>query len=242
LIKKYSYNLFVFLLVTISCFSQKTIVGNANTIITHKNVKEYDKINISGPFTVIMVNGEEGVITLKGESNLLPFIEVTVKDEVLKIHLDSKIKFKSSKKIVIRIPFVEIYQIFINGTGNLQTKGVLEQDNLKITLAGSGNINCNIQAVTTDFKLSGSGNINAKGVTLNLVSKIVGTGNINAQNLNSTNTSVTINGSGNATLVAKNTLTSIINGTGNVYYKGSPKKTKVTSKGSGTLMPIIRKH
>jgi len=232
----------VFLFVAISGFSQQTIIGNANKITINRNLKEYDKINISGPFTVIMVNGEEGIITLKGESNLLPYIKTTVKDDVLKIYLNHNIIFKSYNKIVIRIPFVEVCQIFINGRGNLLTRGVLEQDNLKITLAGSGNINCKIQAVTTDIKLSGSGNINAKGSTLNLSSKIVGTGNINAQNLNSTNTLVTITGSGNATVVAINTLTSIINGTGNVYYKGNPKRTKVSSKGTGALIPIIRKN
>ena len=61
------------LLVTISCSAQwgKTIKGNGEKVTIDRSTGDYDAVSVSGWFDVDLVNGQEGELTLEGESNLL---------------------------------------------------------------------------------------------------------------------------------------------------------------------------
>ncbi len=74
-------------LLTVSCTAQwsKKIKGDGNSKSIERSVGDYDEIAVSGWFDVDLVSGNEGELTLEGESNLLEYIVTEVKSGKLVI-------------------------------------------------------------------------------------------------------------------------------------------------------------
>jgi hypothetical protein len=55
------------------------IKGNGNTTTITRSTSTYNAVNCAGSFDYVLVVGNEGRITIKGESNLLEYIVTEVK-------------------------------------------------------------------------------------------------------------------------------------------------------------------
>lgn len=86
-----------------------------------------------------------------------------------------------------------------------------------------------------ESKISGSGSISIAGYTNDLNHTTSGSGEFEGFDLESRDAYVKISGSGTANGYATETLNVQINGSGDVYYKGSPEIT-TNSSGSGSLI------
>ncbi|MFX8681128.1 DUF2807 domain-containing protein, partial [Acinetobacter baumannii] len=70
-------------------------------------------------------------------------------------------------------------------------------DNLDLAIAGSGNINVDVNTPKVTGEIAGSGNVTLAGETKNETVKIAGNGDWKTENLKAENVEITIAGSGN---------------------------------------------
>ena len=215
-------------------FSKK-IKGNGDITTTNRTVENYDKIGIGGAFYVTLLKGKEGSITIKAQENLLPYIITEVKNGELNIKTKDGYQIQSNKKIEITIPFEEIDAISLAGSGHVNSKDIVNTNNLKLSLAGSGSIQLEVATNTINSNIAGSGNIQLNGETSNLTCSIAGSGNVNAYDLKSDISTIKIAGSGNAKVNAVNEIHGSTAGSGNIIYSGNPTIVKVKSAGSGSI-------
>ncbi len=126
----------------------KRIKGNGNTITQTRQTTNYDKVSVAGSFDVQLVRGEEGDITLKGEENLLEYIEVYVKNNVLILKVKDNINLSSSwnKTITIEVPVNEIAGVKLSGSGDISTQTTLKATDFNAAVSGSGDISLAIEA------------------------------------------------------------------------------------------------
>lgn len=209
---------------------------HGNIITVERQTTDYDKINVGGPFIVILIEGKEGKIQIKGDKNIIPYIETEVVNNTLKIKYKKKTNTKGAKKLTITIPVENIDDISFGGSGKLVSKLLLKTDNLSISLGGSGEISLKIQTNTVTTSIGGSGNIILKGITNSFKCSIAGSGNIKAFNLKSKKTDAKIAGSGNIKTNTTANLKAKIVGSGNIYYTGTPS---IDSKSLGSGKTII---
>lgn len=217
--------------------AQNKIKGNGKVVTETRITGDYDGIKISGFFDVNLVAGKEGKITIKGEENLLSSIKVEVKDNTLKIYVESfkNIRPSSGKDIEITVPFEKISEVSLSGSGNIQSKDVIKNDKLSAKLSGSGNFNLAIDSNEFELNLSGSGNVHLKGTADNFITKLSGSGDIDAGSLKSKNVDVNVSGSGNSKVTCNEKLTARVSGSGNIKYAGNPEKRDVKVSGSGNI-------
>lgn len=217
--------------------AQNKIKGNGKVVTETRITGDYDGIKISGFFDVNLVAGKEGKITIKGEENLLSSIKVEVKDNILKIYVESfkNIRPSSGKDIEITVPFEKISEVSLSGSGNIQSKDVIKNDKLSAKLSGSGNFNLAIDSNEFELNLSGSGNVHLKGTADNFITKLSGSGDIDAGSLKSKNVDVNVSGSGNSKVTCNEKLTARVSGSGNIKYAGNPEKRDVKVSGSGNI-------
>ncbi len=212
------------------------VKGNGNVTTITRSTSDYDAIKCAGWMDFILVKGEEGKITLEGESNLLEYIITKVENGALIVKVKKGVNLKTSwsKNIKITIPFEDIEKVSLAGSGDLVTKNTIDANDFKVNLAGSGDIDLDINASSIDASVSGSGDINLNGKTTNLSAKVTGSGDFHGFDLESNNTEVKVTGSGGAEVVSNESLKARVTGSGDVEYKGNPKKedTKVTGSGS----------
>ena len=213
----------------------KRIRGNGDVITKTRNVSDYDKISVGGPFDVKLIPGKEGKITIKGESNLLDYIITEVDGDKLRIKWEKGLSIRNSKKILITVPFKDLNAVSLAGSGDVFSEEVIHAEIFKSSLTGSGDIKLAVKAQEIISKISGSGNINIEGRANEYSCSITGSGDIRAYELSTKNANVKITGSGTVKIDVSDNLKVRITGSGDVYYKGTPKSQDVKVTGSGNV-------
>jgi hypothetical protein len=237
LIKKQIVLVFASFLITTASFAQwgKSIKGDGNVTTITRSTDSYDEIKCAGSMDFILVSGTEGNIKIEGEENLLKYIITEVKNNTLKVRVKKGVSLRSSrnKAIKITIPFEDISDVSLAGSGDLWNKDVITATNLDVSLAGSGDIVLNIKTTSVEGSIAGSGDLTLKGSTNNLEAKVAGSGDFHGFGLQSNNTEVSVAGSGDAQVVSIQNLKARVAGSGDIVYKGNPiTDTKVAGSGS----------
>jgi hypothetical protein len=216
----------------------KKIKGNGKIVTEKRTTSEYGGINVSGFFDVLLVSGKEGAISIKGEENLLPYIKVDVKDNVLHIYTEKNLNISTKEDIILTIPFEQISFVSLSGSGDVKTKNTIVATNFKAKLSGSGDLTMDVK--TTDFEanLSGSGDVVLTGNTDNFTSKITGSGDVDAVNLIAKKANLTISGSGDMKVNCSDSLYARVSGSGDIAYKGNPESKDTKVSGSGEISKI----
>ena len=237
---KKSILLLAFILCTISNVNAQDKIklqGNGKVVSETRSTGDYDGVKIAGFFDVDLVSGKEGKITIKGEENLLSAIKVEVEDKSLKIYVEigTQIRTSSGNKIQVTVPFEKISELSLAGSGDIQSKDVIKNDNLAVKLAGSGNLTLPVDTNNLELHVSGSGNIHLKGTATKLTTKLSGSGDIDASSLKSKIVEANVSGSGNSKVTCDESITARVAGSGNIKYIGNPDKRDVKVSGSGTI-------
>lgn len=213
----------------------KKVKGNGNVTSIERSTGNYDKIAVAGNFDVTLVEGTEGKLDIKIEDNLTQYLVTEVKNGVLKIKWEKGVQVKTSKGVKITLPFKEIDQVSLGGSGTVKTQDTIDSNELTIEVAGSGNMQLDVKTSNLVAKIAGSGNVKINGNTTNLMCKIAGSGNFNSYGLNTQNTEAKIAGSGNVYTTVNGTLSAKIAGSGSVKYKGEAKTENIKISGSGSV-------
>ena len=216
-------------------YFQKKVKGNGAVTTITRNVSNYDEIGVAGSFEVTLVKGKEGEITIKSDENLLEYIVTEVKKGNLSIKTKKGYQLRSKQKIEITVPFNEIEGVSLAGSGNIYSNDEIKSNELKLSLAGSGNMDLKVSAKDLDTNIAGSGNMTLNGNTDDFECSIAGSGNLNGYNLKTSIANVKIAGSGNVKIDISNEVHAKIAGSGNVLYTGNPEIVKSKSVGSGSV-------
>ncbi|VAW10194.1 FIG00652355: hypothetical protein [hydrothermal vent metagenome] len=227
-------------LLTMSCSAQwgGEIKGNGNMVTINRSVGDYDAIALSGWFDLDLVAGQEGEITLEGESNLLEYIKTEVKDGKLVIKTRKGINLKPSswnEGIRITVPVESVSSIALSGSGDIVGKTTIKVDNFKTAMSGSGDITLAIEADNVKASMSGSGDITLTGKTDNFDVNISGSGDIKAYELEANNVDATVSGSADIKVTAHKMLKARVSGSGDIQYRGNPTKVDTKTSGSGDI-------
>lgn len=237
--KQFITTLIIFISLTLnaqSWWGGKKVKGNGKVITKTRSINKFDKVSVGGSFDVNLIAGTEGKITLKGEENLLPYIETTVKNGKLKVQFKENTNIRTTKRLIVTIPFESINAISLGGSGDVRVQKIIKSDEIFISIGGSGSINANIDTNTIKASIGGSGNIKLKGNTSNFKCSIAGSGNIKAYDLDAETLKASIAGSGSVETTVSTKIKASVVGSGSVYYKGTPKHIDTNSIGSGDVI------
>ncbi len=216
----------------------KRVKGNGKTVTIERSVADYDAITVAGWFDVNLVAGNEGELTLKGEENLLEYIKTEVKDGKLVIKTEKGVNLKPSNwnsGIYITVPVESIDMIALSGSGDIVGETTIKTTNFKTSLSGSGDVTLDIEARSVDASMSGSGDINLSGTTEDFDVSISGSGDIKAYDLSAQNVNAQVSGSADIKVTATEMLKARVSGSGDIRYKGNPKKIDTKTAGSGDI-------
>nr|WP_298927624.1 head GIN domain-containing protein [uncultured Allomuricauda sp.] len=216
----------------------KRIKGNGNVVTVERSVGDYDAVALAGWFDVELVAGDEGELTLKGESNLLEYIKTEVKNGKLIVKVEKGVNLKPSNwnsGIYITVPVEAINSVTLSGSGDIVGKTTLKSDNFDTRISGSGDITLAIEAENVEATLSGSGDINLEGRATNLDIQVSGSGDIKAYELEAEFATVQVSGSADVKVTVNQSIDARVSGSGDISYRGNPKKIKSKSSGAGDI-------
>lgn len=219
-------------------WNQERIKGSGNIVTTTRTTETYDKLSVSGSFDIVLTDGKEGNLTLKGDDNLLPYIITEVENNKLNIHFKKNYSFNYKSKITIEVPVESISQVMATGSGSIIGKKTLKTDEFSITLSGSGDAKLEVIASKTIVVITGSGDIIMNGTTQELEASVTGSGDVDCRNLQAKNAKATVSGSGDLSVNCTQHLEAKVTGSGDITYKGKPSTLDKKVSGSGNIKGI----
>lgn len=215
----------------------KSVKGNGELQTITRNVGDYDAINVAGFFNVTLVAGNEGELTIEGESNLLEYVETEVDGDRLTIKVKNKQNLKTSwgKDIKIRVPFRDLNQVSLSGSGEIMSTDVLKANNFRVSVSGSGDINLVVEASSTESRVTGSGDLVLRGSTRDHETSVTGSGDLEAGRFKADNVDAKVTGSGDIRVSCEKSIRARVTGSGDIEYVGNPTKQDTKVSGSGDI-------
>lgn len=209
------------------------LLAGGNNLLFAQNGEErklsaFSEITLRMSGKVHLKQGNNQVVSVKGDQSTLDKLVTEVRDRKLVIRFKTESMFSSSWKpgpvdIFITIP--EIDKLLVLGSGSIVAEGLINSRIIDLTLSGSGDIDLgDLKTDKVTILLSGSGNVTlaGKAAASELKGTLSGSGNIKAKDFNADDVNVKIAGSGNCYITANKNLTARIAGSGSVFYRGNP--------------------
>ncbi len=224
---------------SVSCINAQwggqKVKGNGEIVSETRSTESYDEVKLVGSMNVKLIAGNEGDIKVEAESNLQEYIITEVRNGSLKISTAEGYSLSPKEKILVTVPFQDLNEISVTGSGDLWTLDKIEANKMQIHVTGSGNINLELDVDELEGKITGSGDINLKGRSITLECSVTGSGDFDADYLVAENVDARVSGSGDIMVYAKNSLKASVYGSGDIVYKGNPEKRDFKSSGSGEI-------
>ena len=220
--------------------SCEKIKGEGPVISETRTVNQFSGIELNIHATINFTQGPNQMLELKGQSNMLNILETYVAGSNLVIKFRNDIKIGKHEPITINISAPDLNNIVINGSGKIITTGNLANNESKLQVNGSGNIEIKqLNVLKLDAVIAGSGDIKIVQGTANEERlKIIGSGNFYLGDILAKDVHTHISGSGNTEVNVTDNLNVVIEGSGNVYYKGQPQQVNTTITGSGKVLRL----
>jgi hypothetical protein len=229
--------LFIFALSATSCrFNMgRKVEGNGNRQTRNYSIADFTEVNVDGPMTVYITQGTGFSVKVEADENLFEYLEIEKDGRELEIDSRNNYNLRSRGGIKVWVTAPTYEAAEIAGSGKIISQSKLTNtDKIRIDVAGSGDVQLDIDAPEVDANVAGSGNVLLTGATKELSVDIAGSGDVRAFNLMSEVSKIDIAGSGNAEVSASRELDVDIAGSGNVVYKGNPN-VKQSKMGSGSV-------
>jgi hypothetical protein len=216
----------------VSCHFE-TIKGSGVMATEVRTISSADKIKVAGSFDVEIIPSSTTSLKIEGDDNVVKHIRTEKKDGYLIIKMDEGINYSTENKLVVYITTPHLEAVSLAGSGNVITKGKFTGSNkLKVSLAGSGNADIEVNTPMIEASIAGSGDIKMKGETKDATIKIAGSGNFIGEELKAENAEADIAGSGDVKIFTDVKLDAHIAGSGSVLYQGNATVTqKVVGSG-----------
>lgn len=154
----------ILLFVASSCVtSQSSFPVRGSGPVTDKNydVSNFQGIQVSGGFDVVLVQGNSEGVVLSAQENLFEYITVKVEGGILKIYTEKN--FMQTKGMKARISLKSISSLKVSGGGDVTSESGLNVPKLAIELSGGGDIKTSLTTDLMDCNISGGGDLNLDG-------------------------------------------------------------------------------
>ena len=203
--------------------------GRGRTVTESRFLPDYFSITNTISANVVIRQDLNTEFRITAPENLVDDIITRVIDGELII--DFRGCYRNAQiDIFISNPIIEgVYNL---GSGNIFGDNIWQSNHLQLSISGSGSLDAEFVTDRLDSEITGSGRMDLFGSANRSEMRISGSGNINAFDLDCNDHEITITGSGNCQVYARDFLDVRISGSGNVIYQGQPQiNTSITGSG-----------
>jgi hypothetical protein len=213
----------------------------SENVVQDRHLSGFNAIDAAGSFDVYITQGANESVKVDAPADVIDRIITEVDGGTLRIH-DKHGSWSwgdmfggGHKKIAVYVVINQVNSIGITGSGDVYFKDGIRSSNLRLWVSGSGDVYGKVDAKSLECDISGSGDMRLAGHAENATVGVSGSGDFTARDLVTTNTSVNISGSGDASINVSNNLDASISGSGDVSYSGSPQHINKSKSGSGDI-------
>lgn len=219
-------------------FGSKTVKASKNYVTKDIKVDNFTKLSVAGsPDVTYTQKSGKPTVEVYTSDNIVDLLDIRVKDNTLYVGFKKNVNV-SYDKLKVRVSAEKLNGIAVAGSGDVELKNGLKTDDLKISVAGSGDISGNnISCTDLSISIAGSGDINSSNITCNdLQVSVAGSGDMKLNNVTAHSTKASIAGSGTAILSGSTQAEYSVAGSGDLFASDFvAKKASASVAGSGDI-------
>jgi hypothetical protein len=196
-----------------SAGSSGRVVGNGQPASEQRPIGPVTAIHSDGAFELAVKVGPAPKLTIETDKNLLPIVETKVSNGRLDLFTDRSYSVDGRIKVTVSSP--NITDISASGSNRVNVEG----------LAGG----------PLSISLNGSNHAVLAGMVAALTCRLSGSNQLTANQLTADSANVTVSGSGNASVDARQRIVAEISGAGSVAVYGNPRERSTQVNGAGKI-------
>ncbi len=245
--RKLVFFVLAFLLVSglLGCSDDKCFHATGDYYIENRLLTDsVNRVVVDGEFDIYLTSGPKSSLTLKAGRSVLPFIESSINQGVLKIIDANQCEFfrDMGAPLEIYLTLPDLHELEFSSSGKVMSKGVLTWDTLRLNcLNGAGLIDVSYKSKVTSVQVhSGAEEVRLQGSSNQLYCYVVGYGPLDAALAPAGYVHVVHLGSNKAkvAVTSNGLLIADIRYTGDVFYQGTPSEINLIKSGSGELIKL----
>lgn len=231
--------LFLSILISVFAFGACNpfgVVGSGEEITSTFDESDFHGLDLNVSASVKVLMGSEYRVEVTCEESVMPHVETSVENGILKICFDRVVWDVDNMKITVTAPAWDYFDV--SGSGSVKVPDTISGEKLHLDVSGSGAIKINEANFETAFlSVSGSGTIELAGSSDDLNADISGSGDLDGLDFLVKTAHLDISGSGNMRVNVSEKLNAQISGSGDIEYQGDPQL-NVDISGSGKIRKI----
>jgi hypothetical protein len=200
-------------------------------------ITNFSAIRVHGPINVYLAKNKGDTVSITADKDIIGNIIFSVVSDTLIIKSDKPIRHERILKIYMSSE--KIRSVEMRGSGTLEVVDLITRDSLDILLSGSSEARVLINTNYLNINIKNASNIYMAGTTSKLNVSLNGVSDLIGYNLKSKVCILDVNGRdqspGILRVSVSDSLTTSINGSRVVYYKGDPIVT-TSIIGSGKVL------
>jgi len=204
----------VLLALTLSgCRYGRGVRGNGHVVEKEINVSNFERVDLSGIYSVDISIGDEQSVSVKAEENLMKYLKVKVSNNTL--IFDTKRNLSPRKGIKAFVVLKSLKGINASGASFAKAE--------------------NIDAANISIDISGASKVEISGSSDNLELDVSGAAKLYAKNFVCKKISADVSGAGNAVINVIEKLYADVSGAGSLNYYGNPNDFSFDTSGAGSI-------
>jgi hypothetical protein len=205
------------------------IEGSGNVITRDVTVQSFDQLDVSGIFSVVLLQGSKEGVKVEAEDNLQDLFEIKNEGSKLVVGMKKDKNFNSKKKMKVYITFRKLKSMELKTVGNVSSETDLSFDNLELDNKSVGSVSLKLNAQSLNIDNKSVGNVKLEGKADKVTIRNNSVGSIQAANFVVQTMDIDNSGVGSAEVNAAKELKVKDSFLGKVVNKGAAtaKRTKV---------------
>jgi len=218
-----------------SCDKRIRKKGSGVVVTNTRSVSDFSKLNAEGSYNLHTYNSDQSYIEITTDDNIMSEVQTFVQDGELTIEMNDDYLTYKPTQMTIKVYGNMLGNISLNGDAELTMNDTCTLNNFSFSLNGSGRGALLVASSNSSLKVNGSGNVSCAGVSTHTEIEVNGSGKAEALGLTSLSVDATVKGIGKIYTYCLNNLNARIEGSGDIYYSGSPLvSTNISGSGSVT--------
>jgi Putative auto-transporter adhesin, head GIN domain len=218
----------------------------ADEVTESRPVGEFRSVKLLGSADLVLTQADTPSLSFVGDKDAIGSMRVETRgDELVLIYEPKGMRggwWGSDKKgphFVLAVKSID--RLSSSGSGDIHAASLTVPGDFEISISGSSDVKFDTLAARKLLvRITGSGDVQLSGGVLEQNVRISGSGDYRSGRLQSSVATISIGGSGDATLWARDNLAVKIAGSGDVKYYGKPAVTKSIA-GSGSVAALGEK-
>lgn len=210
----------------------------SNTPPIWREIAPFESIGLDTFADIVLTKGEQEKILIVSDQDIDQAIRTEVEDSRLWISTTRSDSPRVLPETTIIISYVTLNGLWVNDSGIIRCNQPIEISKLGIVQNGKGNIFLDVDVLSLDITLTKTGNVSITGSTDEIKVLNHRSGKFDGSKLETSSAKVTIRGSGSVSIQVEDELIAILQGTGDLMYKGTPRLKSLSNNGTGRLKQI----